>query len=290
MKHFQILLAALFCTALTVTASAQNQANKQGYATAVRVEGNVTYSLGAGQGEHPLVAGRFLPPGSIVYTHDNGVADLVLGKAIDLPQAKWSPERISLAHDSHVRGFTTYKPSADQNAIRLTPNSTLAIDKLTIVDTGADTVSDTELDLKKGKIFASVRKLSGASQYIVKLPTGVAGVRGTLFSISVDGAVACFESTGGGVILALTLANGTTQTFVVGPGQLLDPTTGQPAVISQQLNKILEEVFDALRTTYFHEVDFEHDHNDEHVSNTSGHHGKGKGKGEGEGNGNGNGQ
>ncbi len=270
------LLAALFCTALAATASAQN--TKQGFATAVRVEGNVTYSLGVGQAEHPLVAGKYLPPGSIVFTHDNAVVDLVLGKTIDLPQAKWSPERISLAHDSHVRGYTTYKPSADQNAIRLTPNSTMAIDKLTIVDTGADTVSDTELDLKKGKIFASVRKLSGASQYIVKLPTGVAGVRGTLFSISVDGAVACFESTGGGVILALTLANGTTQTFVVGPGQLLDPTTGQPAVISQQLNKILEEVFDALRTTYFREVDFEHDRTGEHVSSTTGHHDKDKDK------------
>ena len=264
------LFAALFSSTLILTAAAQN--TKQGFATAVRVEGNVTYSLGVGQAEHPLVAGKYLPPGSIVFTHDNAVVDLVLGKAIDLPQAKWAPERISLAHDSHVRGYTTYKPSADQNAIRLTPNSTMAIDKLTIVDTGADTVSDTELDLKKGKIFASVRKLSGASQYIVKLPTGVAGVRGTLFSISVDGAVACFESTGGGVILALTLANGTTQTFVVGPGQLLDPTTGQPAVISQQLNKILEEVFDALRTTYFHEVDFEHDRTGEHVSSTTGHH------------------
>ena len=270
MKFLQTtLLAALFCSALALNAAAQN--TKQGFATAVRVEGNVTYSLGAGQAEHPLVAGKYLPPGSIVFTHENGVADLVLGKAVDLPQAKWSPDRISLAHDSHVRGYTTYKPTADQNAIRLTPNSTLAIDKLTIVDTGADTVSDTELDLKAGKIFASVRKLSGASQYIVKLPTGVAGVRGTMFSISVDGAVACFESTGGGVILALTLANGTTQTFVVGPGQLLDPTTGQPAVISQQLNKILEEVFDALRTTYFHEVDFEYDHTGEHVSSTTGH-------------------
>lgn len=280
MKNFKSILVGVFCAAIALSASAQN--TKQGFATAVRVDGNVTYSLGAGQPEYPLVAGRFLPPGSIVFTHDNGIADLVLGKAIDLPQAKWSPERISLAHDSHVRGMVTYRPSADQNAIRLTPNSTLAIDKLTIVDTGADTVSDTELDLKKGKIFASVRKLSGASQYIVKLPTGVAGVRGTLFSISVDGAVACFESTGGGVILALTL-NGNTTTFVVGPGQLLDPATGQPAVISNQLKKILEEVFDALRTTYFHEVDFEHDHNDEHISPTTGHHGKGNGNGGGQG-------
>lgn len=279
MKHFKKLLAALFCTTLAVTASAQNQATKQGYATAVRVEGNVTYSLGAGQGEHPLVAGRFLPPGSIIYTHTNGVADLILGKAVDLPQAKWSPERISLAHDSHVRGFVTYRPSADQNAIRLTPNSTLAIDKLTIVDTGADSVSDTELDLKKGKIYASVRKLSGASQYLVKLPTGVAGVRGTLFSISVTGEVACYESTGGGVIVAVEI-NGVTQTFVVQPGFVLDPaSTGLPTPVTRALNKALEEIFDALRTTYFHEVDFEIDHNGNHVSKTTGHNGNGKGKG-----------
>ncbi len=67
------------------------------------------------------------------------------------------------------------------------PNTTLGIDKLTITDTGADTVSDTELNLKKGKIFASVKKLSGASQYLIKLPSGIAGVRGTKFSISADG-------------------------------------------------------------------------------------------------------
>ncbi len=278
MKHLKTILTAVFCGAVVLSASAQNN-NKQGYATAVRVEGNVTYSIDGGQSQHPLVAGRFLPPGSIIYTHDNAVADLVLGKTVDLPQAKWSPERISLAHDSKVRGFTTYRPSADQNAIRLTPNSTLAIDKLTIVDTGADTVSDTELDLKKGKIYASVRKLSGASQYLVKLPNGVAGVRGTLFAISADGTVACFESTGGGVILAITLPGGSApQTFLIAPGQLLDPATGQPANITPQLQRALEQIFDALRTTYFHEVDFEHDRTGECVSGTTGHNGHGKKK------------
>src|SRR5450756_2635400 len=276
MKNFKIVLAAIVGIAIAgiaTTASAQN--TKQGYATAVRIEGNVTYSLGQGQPEYPLVAGKFLPPGAIIFTKDNGVADLVLGKTVDLPQAKWSPDRISEAPDSAVRGYVTYKPTAAQNAVRLTPNSTLAIDKLTIVDTGSDAVSDTELDLQKGKIFASVRKLSGASQYIVKIPNGVAGVRGTMFSISVDGAVACFESTGGGVILALTLPNGTSQTFVIGPGFLMDPATGQPANITPQLQQILHEVFNALRTTYFNqEVDFDEDHTEHHISPTSGHHGK----------------
>jgi hypothetical protein len=276
MNNFKTVLAAVFCAAVVLNASAQN--TKQGYVTAVRVQGDVTYSLGAGQPEHPLVAGKSLPPGSIIFTKENGVTDLILGKFVDLPQAKWAPERISLAHDAPVRGYVTYKPSADQNAIRLTPNSTLSVDKLTIVDTGADTVSDTELDLKKGKIFASVRKLSGASQYIIKLPNGVAGVRGTLFSISVDGTVACFESTGGGVILSLTLPNGTSKTFLIEPGQILDPATGQPAVISTQLRHILDEVFAALRTTYFQEEDLEFDHTGIFVSPTSGHHEKEKEK------------
>lgn len=273
MKNFKSVLAAILCgVVVSAAANAAAQNTRQGYATAVRVQGIVTYSLGKGQEEHPLVPGKYLPPGAIVFTKDNGVVDLVLGKAIDLPQAKWAPERISLAPDAQVRGYVTYKPTADQNAIRLTPNSTMAIDKLRIVDTGADTVSDTELDLKKGKIFASVRKLSGASQYIVKLPNGVAGVRGTLFSISVDGTVACFESKNGGVILSLTLPDGSSKTFLIAEGQLLDPATGTPAQISPQLNKILSEIFKALRTTYFQVVDFEYDHTDHRVSPTTGHH------------------
>ena len=277
MKNFKTALCAAFCFGFVFAALAQNTA-KQGFATAVRVEGDVTYSLGQGQPEHPLVAGKYLPPGSIIFTKDNGVCDLILGKAVDLPQAKWSPERISLSHDAAVRGFVTYKPSADQNAIRLTPHSTLAIDKLTVFDTGSDSISDTELDLKQGKIFASVRKLSGASQYLIKLPKGVAGVRGTLFSITAEGECACYESHGGGVILAVKLPNGSTQTFVVLPGQILNAETGSPANISPDLSRALNMVFDALRTTYFHEISFEVDTTTGRISPTSGHRDDDKGK------------
>jgi len=273
MKNFKIVMAAIVGIAIAgMATSVSAQATKTGFATAVRIEGIVTYSLGKGQPEYPLVAGKYLPPGAIIFTKDNGVADLILGKSVDLPQAKWAPDRVSPAADAAVRGYVAYKPTADQNAIRLTPNSTLAIDKLTIVDTGADTVADTELDLQKGKIFASVRKLSGASQYIVKLPNGVAGVRGTLFSISVDGAVACYESTGGGVILAVTLPDGSSKTFVIAPGYVMDPATGQPANITPQLQHVLRDVFDALRTTYFQVVNYEFDHTGCYISPTSGSH------------------
>lgn len=270
MKSYKSILAALVCSAIAsvaITASAQD---KQGVITVLRVQGIVTYSLGEGQPEHPLVSGKYLSPGSIIFTKDNGVVDVVLGKSIDLPQAKWAPDRISPAPDAPVRGLISYTPGFDQNTIRITPNSALAIDKLRVADTGADTVSDTELNLKQGKIFASVRKLSGASQYIVKLPNGVAGVRGTLFSIGADGDVACFESTGGGVILALTLSGGGTKTFVVEPGQFFNPNGNGPTGLSPQVLHILSDVFKALRTSYFAAVNFDFDHTQTHISPTTG--------------------
>ena len=73
--------------------------------------------------------------------------------------------------------------------VRLTGDTMLAIDKLTVSDTGLDTVSDTELDLKQGRIFCSVKKLSAASQYLVKIPNGIAGVRGCCLELTRAGGV-----------------------------------------------------------------------------------------------------
>ena len=276
MKNLKSFLAIITLGALAVsagTASAQ-VGSKAGSATVIRVQGQVTYSLGDNNW-HPLVPGKYLPAGASIHTGYNGTVDMILGKAIELPQAKWAPERISQAPDSAVRGMVTYKPSAEQNMIRLIPNTTLSIDKLTTTDTGADTVNDTELDLKEGKMFASVKKLSGASQYLVKIPNGVAGVRGTWFSLGADGSVAVYESTGGGLILSISM-NGTTQTILVEQGQLYDITAGTTSPIPIQLNQTLKEIFTALKMIYIQVVDFTYDHTDCHVSSTSG---KGKGGG-----------
>ena len=257
MKSFQNALTILLCgvvfgVVLTATAGTGIQ---QGWGTVVRVEGQVSYSLGDGNW-HPLVAGKYLPPGAQIRTGETGVADVVLGKAVELPQAKWQPERISLAPDSPIRGMVSYKPSAEQNVIRLTPNTTVGIDKLTITDTGADTVSDTELDLKQGKIYASVKKLTGASQYTVKVPNGIAGVRGTLFSITAAGVVAVYDTHTGGLVLSLTMADGSNKVYLVTSGQLLDPATGIPVAITPELRQVLYDIFTALRTIYIQVLDY----------------------------------
>jgi hypothetical protein len=269
MKNFRTILAsALFVAVLGISAAAQAQTDRPGYATVVRIEGIASYSLGDGKWR-PLVPGKLLPAGSIIRTGENGIVDVVLGKSIDFPQAQKTPDRISPAPDAPVRGLISYKPAAEQNVVRLTPGTTLAIDKLTTTDTDADTVSDTELDLQQGKIFASVKKLSPTSQYLVKIPNGIAGVRGTLFSISADGATAVFESANGGLVVSLTIG-GSTKTVLVPVGQFLNPSTGELAPFSPQLQRTFSSIFTGLKTFYVEVVNYELNHNNGYVSPVAG--------------------
>ena len=93
------------------------------------------------------------------------------------------PDKVALAPDANVRDMVSYNAAAEQNVIRMEADTVLAIDKLLISNTGVDAVSDTELDLRQGTIFGNVKKLSAASQYLIKTPNGIAGVRGTTFII-----------------------------------------------------------------------------------------------------------
>lgn len=272
MKYAQFFLAAMLGVAfLPLAANAATPGTQPGCATVVRVEGQVEYNLGDGQW-HPVVAGKVLPPGSSIHTLFNGHADVVLGREIQFPQAKSYPDRIGQASDSQVTGYIDYHPSAEQNAIRLVPDTAVTIEKLFITDTGADSVSDTELNLTQGKIFCSVKKLSGASQYLVKIPKGIAGVRGTWFSIDVAGKIVCFESTGGGVVISFTGANGNPVTFFITPGNIFDPISGQSSNIPPADRIFLNEVFTALRTLYLVILDFNEDRTQTFVSPCNGRH------------------
>jgi hypothetical protein len=272
MKKLQKILFAVVCGALAV-ATASAQPTTQGVGTVVRVQGLASYSLDGGSKWIPLVAGQHLPPGSQLRTGYNGVVDVILGKAINLPQADWRPDRIAPAADAPVRGLVSYKPSAEQNVVRLTPDSTLAIEKLTIIDTGADSVGDTEISLTQGKIFASVKKLSATSQYLVKTKNGVAGVRGTLFSITADGATVVFEThQGGGLVLSWTSSGGTTSTILIGAGFQFDPNGGgaSPSPLSTEELHALQQVFSAVRTIYEQVMDFTMDRTVIDISTTRG--------------------
>ena len=159
--------------------------------TVVRIVGEARYSLGDGKW-HPLVVGKILAAGAVIQTGHDATVDIVLGKKILMPQAdSQAVHRIESPWQRMQTCAALFLTnlSAEQNAVRMTGDTVLAIDKLTVSDTGVDTVSDTELDLRQGRIYCSVKKFSGASQYLIKIPNGIAGVRGTLFYIDATGTV-----------------------------------------------------------------------------------------------------
>ncbi|MGD1087359.1 MAG: FecR domain-containing protein [Verrucomicrobiota bacterium] len=193
MKHIQTLVVMTLCgVALMFANNASAQSTKQGTATVVRIQGEARYSLGNNVW-HPLVAGKILGAGAVIQTAVDSTVDLVLGEVpiqVAYPNSAFpTPAALSSAADPNVRGYVVYNAKVRQNVIRMYDNAVLAIDKLNYSDTGADLVGDTELDLRAGKIFGNVKKLSAMSEFEVKIPNGIAGIRGTCFYIDAGGTV-----------------------------------------------------------------------------------------------------
>jgi hypothetical protein len=228
MKNFQRMLNGLMVgavvMAMVATVAAQNVV--QGSAKVVRIKGSARYSTVANQWQ-PLKVGAVLAAGTVVQTGmDKGsYVDLVLGDGSGvIPVASGGAGAASAADTLR------YQPSAQQNIVRLWENTLLGIDKLTTTETGADVVTDTQLDLRAGRIFGSVKKMTAASKYEIKLPNGVAGVRGTIYDISADGVVRVLS---GQVVVAWVAADGTVTTQVVNAGQQFDARSGQISPIPE---------------------------------------------------------
>ena len=249
MKNIQLIFcAAASLVALTFASTASADDLKQGVATVVRVKGQASYTLGGTDNWHPLVPGKILQAGSTISTRPDSLVDVVLGKQVAMPQPQPAPDRVSPAADFPVRGLVGYKPSPEQNVVRLSGGTTLKIETLTISDTGVDTVSDTELDLQSGRIFASVKKLSGTSKYLVKIPNGIAGVRGTKFTLGSDGSAGVIENS---LWISIVGPDGKLTTIEVVQGTQFDPATGQSGPLSAETLALLNQIAAAAGTSYY---------------------------------------
>jgi len=116
----------------------------------------------------------------------------------------------------------TYQSKGEQDVVRVFEDSVLGFDKLTVMKTGADEVLETQLDLRAGRIFGSVKKMSAASRYEVKLPNGVAGIRGTTYTMSAAGVVEVYS---GSVVVSWTGADGKAMTQIINGGYQFDLRT-----------------------------------------------------------------
>src|ERR1051326_2635312 len=217
---FQRLAVCLLAMGMVAGVAAQTPG--PGAAKVVRIKGAARYTTGNNVWL-PLKTGALLKPGTLIQTSSQpgSYVDLVLGDG-EVPIAR--PTVMGATAGGSDAKSRSYTPNADQNIVRLFENTVLQVDKLTSMETGAGTVSETQLDLQRGRIFGNVKKMSAASRYEVKLPNGVAGIRGTIYTLSADGVVQVLV---GSVVIAYVGADGNVVTQVVMGGQQFDAKTGQ---------------------------------------------------------------
>jgi hypothetical protein len=109
-------------------------------------KGTVTYSTG-GAAAKPVKVGLTVPANTTLQTGPESAVDLFLGSSAGV--------------------------------VRLGEKTTMTVGKLDQTQTGADNVLDIQMNLPEGELYFNVNKLSQASRYEIKMPTGVAGIRGT---------------------------------------------------------------------------------------------------------------
>jgi hypothetical protein len=190
-----------------------------------------------------------LKPGTVIQTstEQGSFVDLVLsdsGTPATAPAPAVYHPTVPSSYTTTGAGASAYQPSSEQNVVRVWENSALGIDKLASTHTGADTVTDTQLDLKVGRVSGNVKKMSSASKYEIKLPNGVAGIRGTLYDVTAEGVVRVFV---GSVVLAWVDAKGNVVTQVVSGGQQYDARSGELTPLSHAAMQAFQNLSAALR-------------------------------------------
>ncbi len=241
-----IIGLALCGLALGLVSSLQAQAPVQGKATVVKIKGEARYTDGK-NGWKPLKAGTVLMSGSIVQTEQakDSFVDIVFNDPFNssaLTPVVFNP---SAAANPPSAG-ASYKPAIEQNVVRLWENTMVGIDKLTAEQTGADVVSDTQLDLKAGHILGMVKKMSRASKYEIKLPNGVAGIRGTLYELWANGSGMV---SAGSMIISLLDAQQIPKTTVLNGDERFDSATGVKSPIPDAMRMAFSRAIDELKVT-----------------------------------------
>ena len=210
------LVACGLALVMTASLSAQSAAERSG--KVVRIKGAARYSTGNNVWQ-PLKIGQVLKAGTLVQTAADSHVDIVLGDAARVEAVR----AVANPSSGGGGGGSGYQPKAEQDVVRIHADTVLALDKLSVIDTGTDKVTDTQLDLRSGKIFGTVKKLNATSRYEIKLPNGVAGVRGTVYQVTADGVLQVLTGT---VVISWTAADGTVMTQTVNGGYQFDARTG----------------------------------------------------------------
>jgi len=239
-KLFNWLVGSAVVLAMVTSLTAQTVQQRTGQV--VRLKGAARYSTGNNIWQ-PIKVGTTIKAGDIVQTAADSYMDILVGEA-------------GVSGQPAIGPVVSYQPTSEQDMVRVFEDSVLAFDKLTIMNTGADEVMDTQLDLRAGKIFGTVKKMSAASRYEIKLPNGVAGIRGTTYTVTAAGVITVHS---GSVVVSWTGADGKAMTQVINAGyqfdlrtlvmQAIPPGTQTPIIPAAATVAAQEFVVD--KTTYY---------------------------------------
>ena len=199
------MLAMSVAMLLSANLFAQEMA---GRAEVKAVRGTAIYTV-AGGPETPLKKGTVLTAGSVVKTGPESSVDLFMGNSA--------------------------------GTVRVTENTTLGLDTLKLTDTGAETVVEIQFNLPEGTILGDVNKLSPASKYEIKLPNGVAGIRGTKYRCSSTAYIVLLDGT---MIFVFVPPGGnpTPYTLVAPPAVYFSPIEGIKPAPKDLLREVLEQL------------------------------------------------
>jgi hypothetical protein len=229
MKHTQMLVNWMVacCVALAMVAVA-NAETTESVVKVVRLKGSARYSTGKNVWQ-ALEVGTILKAGSIIQTAASSTVDLVIAEK----GASGAETKVGGGTPMSLKDYESYQPKSQYDVIRIWEDSVLAVDKLTVVQTGTDKVTDTQLDLRAGRIFFAVKKVSAASTFEIKVPNGVAGIRGTVGMASALGVFGCAQ---GSIGVAFKTPQGPS-TKIVDTGFQFDIRTGDFSRIAPILLK-----------------------------------------------------
>jgi len=187
MKHVRNLFYGLAVYGVAFLIASAVQAQTQGTAKVQAIRGSAQFAEADGAFK-PLAIGMVLKSGATIRTATDSQVDLFLKQ--------------------------------NGPVVRVTADTTLALDKLMFEETGTDVVIETQLNLRNGRILGNVKKLAAASKYEVKIPSGTVGIRGTEYDISA-GAIVHIIS--GQALVTWISPTGQTFSAVVNAGQTFMP-------------------------------------------------------------------
>ena len=142
MKETRSLLNSLIAcgVALAMASTLAAQSADQSAAKVVRLKGGARYKIGNSEWQ-PLKLGDVLRTGTVDSNRGQIAGWILLMGEASAPVARPVPSEM-----------LSYQPTAEQNMVRVWENTLMGVDKLTGMNTGADVVTETQLDLKAGHI------------------------------------------------------------------------------------------------------------------------------------------